>query len=515
MSDFNTHGDPAYSRPRTPSRGQQPYRPPPPPPLSTSGWSASYRPAYAPSGLTATPTSSAYHQPHDRDHHQFEYAEPPRYDNGRRPSFPYVSSFSAYRDDLTSIPPSPTTPSTYGSSRSRDAGGSRPSSAFSSPDSWEQWSPTQPMHSAMQSTTTSSPWHPSLDVFSTHQPPHARNEPPHQDSGMRTPPPTGRVPAAAGGFPAQPNGLSPQVWPQQWSANEGEQSSSRRSSLSGPQLPPSLLPTQRTRYSIAGVILDEDDFIDYATSSLDWADSVGEEPGQPSRLDTETSKGTKAFSPTFYTQLLSPLELDRPASAPPEKRRPRSLATGHSGVIEQDGDVFYQITNRRRSSSVDATMARTATAKAALPIEEMPHDVAAEAYERPPRPPPAHRGSFRGWIHYERRASMASLDEPNMAVQYHSSAPYPPQRPVTPTRSKRPQTPRSASSSTAANHTGPLTPHRVPTRNDPTTPSPSPRRPAARPSSLSFVNFSSADSAKLMKAVSRSGGTGKHKRTSS
>ena len=298
-------------------------------------------------------------------------------------------------------------------------------------------------------------------------------------------------------------------------------------------LPPPPSPPQRTRYSVAGVILDEEDFLDYATSSLDWLDSAAAanvaadqttrpQPSSPlPRLDLNLPiMETKPVSPRLYMQLLSPLEPTRPASAPPEKsRRPqRPSATGHSGAIEhEDGDVFYQITNRRRSSSVDATMARaaaaTSTTTTATPpsVEERP----SSSFSRPA--PPQHRASMRGWVHYERRTSMASLEDPNPSstTAYLSSAPYPPPRPGTPTRpspAAARQT-RRASAAASASASSRRSSAAVTESGSPNT---SPSRTGGgrhhRPSSLSFVNFSSADAPKLMKAVSKSGGVAKHKR---
>lgn len=302
-------------------------------------------------------------------------------------------------------------------------------------------------------------------------------------------------------------------------------------------LPP---PQQRTRYSVAGVILDEEDFLDYATSSLDWLDSAAvsvaadqtpraQQQQVPStsslpRLDLNYPiSETKAVSPTMYMQLLSPLESTRPASAPPENsRRPRpstaTAATGHSGAIEQeDCDVFYQITNRRRSSSVDATMARAAAASSTTTADPLPVDES--SYSRPPpHPRPQHRASMRGWVHYERRSSMASLDDPNpSSAAYLSSVPYPPPRPGTPTRPSAAarQGRRASAAASSSSFSSTRRPSAAITESG--SPNTSPSRSGGggrhhRPSSLSFVNFSSADAPKLMKAVSKSGGVAKHKR---
>lgn len=306
------------------------------------------------------------------------------------------------------------------------------------------------------------------------------------------------------------------------------QAGSREQALAQPQ------PQQRTRYSVAGVILDEEDFLDYATSSLDWLDSAADQtqaraqqqqvPSSASlpRLDLNFPiMETKPVSPQLHMQLLSPLEPTRPASAPPEKSRrphPSATATGHSGAIEQDdGDVFYQITNRRRSSSVDATMARAAAASSTttadpLPVEERP----SSSYSRPA--PHQHRASMRGWVHYERRSSMASLEDPNPpSTAYLSSVPYPPPRPGTPTRpspaARQGRRASAAASSASASASSRRSSAAFTESGSPTT---SPSRGGAgrhhRPSSLSFVNFSSADAPKLMKAVSKSGGVAKHKR---
>jgi hypothetical protein len=280
------------------------------------------------------------------------------------------------------------------------------------------------------------------------------------------------------------------------------------------------------------VILDEEDFLDYATSSLDWLDSAAAanvaadqttrpQPSSPlPRLDLNLPiMETKPVSPRLYMQLLSPLEPTRPASAPPEKsRRPqRPSATGHSGAIEhEDGDVFYQITNRRRSSSVDATMARaaaaTSTTTTATPpsVEERP----SSSYSRPA--PPQHRASMRGWVHYERRSSMASLEDPNPpSTAYFSSVPYPPPRPGTPTRPS-PAAARQTRRTSAAASASASSRRSSAAVTESGSPNTSPSRTGGgrhhRPSSLSFVNFSSADAPKLMKAVSKSGGVAKHKR---
>lgn len=349
-----------------------------------------------------------------------------------------------------------------------------------------------------------------------------------------------------------------QFWAQPWSFSAYE--STREDAPLPPPLPAPPR-EQRTRYSVAGVILDEDDFIDYATSSLSWVDSIGDpEPGpqapfvptsNPLRLHTEQKLVAPAT--TFYTQLLSPVVIARPASAPPEKSRSRAQVTGHAGAtVGQNGDVFYQIANRRRSSSVDATVARAVTSRASaqrLSVTAPDAGPAADpavpssVREGPPAARPHHRGSMRGWVHYERRSSVVgtagsvakSADDP-LSPSHRAPQPYPPQRPATPTHGTRPRAhskQRSSPASGGGRTAGPLgsaptggvsprrpPPHRGGGEEAGSTPdaSPSGRRPASatrRPSALSFVNFSSADAPKLMKAVSKSGGVGKHKRAAS
>lgn len=267
--------------------------------------------------------------------------------------------------------------------------------------------------------------------------------------------------------------------------------------------PPAAFVPERTRYSIAGVILDEDDFIDYATSSLDWADANAEkaEPalaGLTSPDVVTTPSTATTMTPNFYGQLLSsPLELSRPASAPPEKRQFRP-SLPHNGPTEQDDGVFYQITNRRRSSSVDEGMARAAAASG------LPNPVASDSR----RGSLVARSSMRGWRHYQQQPG--DLEGDGDAFPSFLYQPYDnPHAPGSPTKPRRPTTPRTPSA--APSQHSPLSPRAADKlRNSPT--SPRGRRPAHRAGEgLSFVNFSPADAPKILKGVSRSGGSGRSK----
>lgn len=283
---------------------------------------------------------------------------------------------------------------------------------------------------------------------------------------------------------------------------------------------------QRTRYSVAGVILDEEDFIAYATSTLDWAEPA-EPAAQPQvppdlfALSHGTIGDASARSPGMFSHLFPALGIPRPASAPPEKRQARPATSDRPLENDDDYSNHYHVTGRRRSSSVDAGMARAAAASGLPAVPGVDPAVSAESSGNPPRrlSLAAEQYAMRGWVHYEPRARLSDPGANDTSFEGPEGLAPPPavatKIPSTPSRPKRTHQ-RRASSPGSHHHHGipPYSPRRAEKLKETDPASPGSRRGSQQRNTggaLSFVNFSSADAPKIMKGVSKSGGPARGK----
>lgn len=160
--------------------------------------------------------SPAYQLPYDYQPEWPLQQQQQRHQHPQQPSY-YASLFSAYRDDPPTNPPSPTSPRTH-DYRSGDLA-TTSASTFSSPGgSWEQWPHDQ--SAALRPPAAAGPaastWNALQNELSMLQQLAPNDVPPPPPPplpfyGMRTPPPTGRVPRAEGAFPIQAHDSSPQA----------------------------------------------------------------------------------------------------------------------------------------------------------------------------------------------------------------------------------------------------------------------------------------------------------------
>ncbi|GAA5834104.1 hypothetical protein JCM9279_004215 [Rhodotorula babjevae] len=278
--------------------------------------------------------------------------------------------------------------------------------------------------------------------------------------------------------------------------------------------PPQPAKKQAT-YNVAGVLLDEDEYRAFAESptssrqpspvrASSYDDRLQQgRPGSAYRDPAYTAPSYEAWSGGYLAP--SQVDIQRPASAPPtpvldlEASSSWTQFAPYGSTYQSPVMRSTAAMNRRRGSSFDASAIPRIYSSGLVGLQPLAEDAysrfnaglgfdeSVQAFEQQPqrRTPPAstYPPSFR-------TAPTAYVPPPPQQQQQHSSTPSP----VSPQRPPRPQQPREQ-------------PQRPP-QPEPTTPV---RRPKAK-TSISFLNFSAADSKQLLGGVAPSGSSKKRAR---
>jgi len=285
--------------------------------------------------------------------------------------------------------------------------------------------------------------------------------------------------------------------------------------------PPAPVKKQAT-YNVSGVLLDEDEYRAFAESP---SSSRQPSPVRASSYDDRPQQGRPPFGGSTYREpaytapsyeawsggYLAPSQVDiqRPASAPPtpvldlEASSSWTQFAPYGSTYQSPVMRSTAAMNRRRGSSFDASSIPRIYSSGLVGLQPLTEDAyprfnaglgfddSVQAFEpqQPQRralPPPACQSSFRPGPD----AYAVPPPPPQQQQQQHSSTP-------SPASSQRPPRQQQAREQ----------PQRPP-QPEPTTPV---RRPKAK-TSISFLNFSAADSKQLLGGVAPSGSSKKRAR---
>ncbi|EGU13265.1 hypothetical protein RTG_00428 [Rhodotorula toruloides ATCC 204091] len=476
------------------------YPPAQPPSYTSYAHSSSVPPAAAAAPQNPHPMSQ--HPSPPQQHYHSQSASPPRSFGG------FGSSRSGGREmgSAVSLPP-------------LDASGSFPYSQRG-PYPPSPVSPSYPgglagqMSSSSSSYTTSGP---SGGYYSSRPPPPSDSYmfsscPPnvsmHPPPAPRTPPPSAgrkeRVPSAQASFAhyqpvaATSNSGPPSGYgaPQSYATRPEEGNYQQ-------QAPSEDLNKAKAKYNVCGVLLTEEEYRALADSpSLARRKSSLRTFAPAQSLDDMFAYGVNPSSTYEASQsayLDFPIDLQRPASAPPtpafEPEAVFQFATyGSSGNSPPRGSVPL---NRRRGSSLDPSIPRSFGSSGLVGFA--PSQEYSYAPPRPQTPPQQQQrrpsASMQGWSYPE-----TPMSAPQRG--YYAQPPPSSAYPSYPRHQLDPISPSPAPSSSRS----------APTPSNPLKPSGGSRRARGGNKSISFINFSAADSKTLLNGVAPSGSSKKRQR---
>ncbi|BGP28869.1 hypothetical protein JCM10296v2_000605 [Rhodotorula toruloides] len=255
------------------------------------------------------------------------------------------------------------------------------------------------------------------------------------------------------------------------------------------------------KYNVSGVLLTEEEYRALADSPFLGRRKSSLRTFAPS-LDDTSAYGvnpSSTYDGAQSTYLDFPIDLQRPASAPPTPAfEPEAVfqfaAYGSSGNSPPRGSAPL---NRRRGSSLDPSIPRSFGSSGLVGFA--PSQEYSYAPPRPQSPPQQQQrrpsASMHGWTYPE-----SPMSAPQRG--YYTQPPPPSAYPSYPRHQLDPISPSPAPSSSRS----------APTPATPSKPSGGSRRARGGNKSISFINFSAADSKTLLNGVAPSGSSKKRQR---